>query len=132
MFEHELLPRLKVGRLRRIGVVGTSFGAMLGISLLAHRKAVALATLGGVGMTEAWEATAGIRRPVTVTCFANSEDPFREYTLKFAETLSAEGVEYTVVARSGEHRGAEYMANGSTVDAFRAVLGLEKDPIPLP
>lgn len=114
----ELLPRVAdVGA--PLACAGAGLGAFLAGGFAARTPAVAaLATLGGPRLAKALETPLPAALPA-VCCFANLDDPLRRYADELYSLLWARGLDGSLQVRLGGSSYADYVVNGSLLDAFR-------------
>jgi len=119
-FSRELLPIAPNPEPSRIASVGFSLGSFYALSLVMDNgPASGIATLGGVGMAEAFLESenrdlAGRR----IICFANESDDLSAVTRKFQTILDESGIMLEIVSRTGRHTFSDYADNQSAKDAF--------------
>lgn len=125
-FGGELLPALPRPIPTLLGLVGNSFGAHLATGTACERvDARALATIAGVGLAEAVEATSRVvPERLAVRCFVNDGDFAAPCAAELAQCLAASGRKLEIVKRRGEHPYSDYAANGSVTDAFSFVFSM--------
>lgn len=123
-FAEELLPAVGFEP-SAMGLVGMSFGTSLAVLLArsARFPVRALAALAPAGAAEAAELAEPSLGPLScpILIGTNLDDPYREYAESFAIAANRFGLRPVRAMGPGEHRFADYAANGLAARAFRFV-----------
>ena len=101
-------------------IIGNSRGSFWAVGVAPYfTQAKTLITIAGAGMNSALKEVPRKQHPESVHCFANDNDPLRNMTLAFADSLQKAGVTHSLTTRPGGHSFSDYEKNGSASEAFQ-------------
>jgi hypothetical protein len=100
-------------------MIGNSRGRFWAVGMTPFFTQVkTLITIAGAGMNSALKEAPRNQHPDSVHCYANDNDPLRNMTLAFVDTLQKAGVSCGLTTRAGGHSFSDYEKNGSASEAF--------------
>lgn len=100
-------------------MIGNSRGSFWAVGVTPFFTQVkTLITIAGAGMNSALKEAPRNQHPDSVHCYANDNDPLRNMTLAFVDTLQKAGVSCGLTTRAGGHSFSDYEKSGSASEAF--------------